>query len=144
MKGTEDWIYQDDKLLIKVIRSHQALSVQVHPDDAYAAAHENGSLENYLVKYPVARGDVIDIPAGTIHAIGGGCTILEVQQNSGLTYRLYDYKRLDAEGKPRELHLSKALDVAKLTPAENLTGLPFQNEFFAVEMDGNTIRVYAK
>ena len=82
--------------------------MQVHPDDAYAAAHENGSLENYLVKYPVARGDVIDIPAGTIHAIGGGCTILEVQQNSGLT------------------------------------GLPFQNEFFAVEMDGNTIRVYAK
>ena len=56
--------------------------------------------------------------AGTIHAIGAGILICEIQQNSNCTYRVYDYGRLGANGKPRELHIQKALDVCRLTPEE--------------------------
>lgn len=60
---------------------------------------------------PVQRGDVFFIPAGTLHAIGAGIVIAEIQQNSNSTYRVYDYGRLGADGKPRALHVEKALDV---------------------------------
>lgn len=149
--GTEDWIYQDEKLLIKVIDARDFLSVQVHPDDEYArrvegkpngkqemwyildaapgaflycgfrkdtdretvrAAALDGSIESLLNRIEVKPGDLIKIPAGTVHAIGAGIKLLETQQNSDITYRLYDYKRKGADGKERELHLDKALDVA--------------------------------
>ena len=61
-------------------------------------------------------GDVFFIPAGTVHAIGGGLLIAEVQQSSDLTYRVYDFGRVGADGKPRELHIKKALDVALRQP----------------------------
>ncbi len=148
--GTEDWIYQDEKLLVKIIDAQKPLSVQVHPDDEYAKRIENrpngknemwyileaddgaflycgfnknmdkktlrnavldGSIEQHLNKISVKKGDIIKIPAGTVHAIGAGIRILEIQQNSNLTYRLYDYKRIGPDGKERELHLDKALDV---------------------------------
>ena len=67
---------------------------------------------NYV---PVHKGDVFFIEAGTLHAIGGGILIAEVQQNSNTTYRVSDYGRLGADGKPRELHIEKALDVTKRT-----------------------------
>jgi mannose-6-phosphate isomerase len=58
------------------------------------------------------------IPAGTLHAIGKGCLILEIQQNSNLTYRVYDYGRVGADGKPRELHIDKAKAVSNLKKLE--------------------------
>ena len=63
------------------------------------------------------KGDVFFIPAGALHAIGKGILICEVQQNSNTTYRIYDYGRVGADGKPRDLHIEKALDVTTLAPA---------------------------
>ncbi|MBO5376776.1 MAG: class I mannose-6-phosphate isomerase [Ruminiclostridium sp.] len=65
---------------------------------------------------PVHKGDVFFIDAGTLHAIGKGILIAEIQQNSNTTYRIYDYGRVGADGKPRELHVEKACEVTKLTP----------------------------
>lgn len=67
-------------------------------------------------KVPVHKGDVFFIDAGTLHAIGSGILICEIQQNSNTTYRIYDYGRVGADGKPRELHVDKALEVTKLEP----------------------------
>ncbi len=135
-------------LLIKIIDAKDDLSIQVHPDDAYAAEHENGSfgkmecwyildcpedaslvighnagtkeelkdmVENgrwndLIRELPVKKGDFIQIDPGTVHAIKGGLTILETQQNSDITYRVYDYDRL-SDGKPRQLHVKQSLDV---------------------------------
>lgn len=136
-------------VLIKLIDAKLPLSVQVHPDDAYAEKREGGLgktemwlilereegaflyygfkkeytkeevraaiegqyLTDYLEKVPVEKGDVFFIPAGTVHAIGAGIVIAEIQENSNLTYRVYDYGRKDKNGKERELHIAKALDV---------------------------------
>ncbi len=68
-------------------------------------------LEAVLNELEVKQGDVIDIPAGCIHAIGGGILLAEIQQNSDTTYRVYDWGRVGLDGKPRELHVKKALDV---------------------------------
>lgn len=72
---------------------------------------DNGTMEKYLHKVPVHKDDLFYIKAGTIHAIGAGVLIAEIQENSNLTYRLYDYNRVDKTGKLRELHIDKALDV---------------------------------
>lgn len=79
---------------------------------------DNGSLENYLQRVPVEKDDVFYIEAGTIHAIGAGTLVAEIQENSNLTYRLYDYNRIDKNGNKRELHIDKGLEVANLE-AEN-------------------------
>ncbi|MBE3558986.1 MAG: class I mannose-6-phosphate isomerase [Ktedonobacteraceae bacterium] len=139
-------------LLAKFIDAHARLSVQVHPDDRYAAEHEGGklgktecwyilsaapgasivhgfkaatsreavrqaiqdvTLEQLLHEEPVQAGDVIFVPAGTVHAIGAGILLYELQEYSDVTYRLYDYGRLTASGKPRELHIDRSLDVAR-------------------------------
>lgn len=135
-------------LLVKIIDANDHLSIQVHPDDAYASLHENGSQgktecwyildcdedadiiighhaktreeleemiaagqwDSLLRKLPIHRGDFFYIPAGTVHAIRKGTLLLEVQQNSDTTYRLYDYGRLQ-DGKPRQLHLKESMDV---------------------------------
>ena len=76
-----------------------------------------GGLEELLHQVPVKKGDVFFIQAGTIHAIGAGILIAEIQQNSNTTYRVYDYGRVGADGKTRPLHVDKALDVANLCPA---------------------------
>jgi mannose-6-phosphate isomerase len=137
-------------LLVKLIDAHTPLSVQVHPGDAYALAHEGNELgktemwvvlhaapdaelilgvragttpeafrrgiaeaqlEPYLHRVPVQTGDHVCVPAGTLHAIMGGLIIAEIQQNSNTTYRVYDWGRVGADGKPRPLHVDKALDV---------------------------------
>lgn len=141
-------------ILIKLIDARQDLSVQVHPDDAYAKKHENGSwgktemwyvlaakqgaqliygfnrdvdgdrvreavnngsIGGLLNHVPVHKNDLFYIESGTVHAIGAGCLIAEIQQSSNVTYRLYDYNRTDKNGNKRELHIEKALEVAKLT-----------------------------
>lgn len=142
-------------VLIKLIDAKLPLSVQVHPDDAYAEKREGGLgktemwlilereegaflyygfkkeytkeevraaiegqyLTDYLEKVPVEKGDVFFIPAGTVHAIGAGIVIAEIQENSNLTYRVYDYGRKDKNGKERELHIEKALEVMHCKPA---------------------------
>ncbi len=152
----------DFPVLIKLIDSAQKLSVQVHPDDAYARVHENdhgknemwmileaeedaylyigfnrdiskaelrsriadGTVEDVLRKVPTHAGDIYYIPAGTVHAIGEGNLILEVQQSSNATYRLYDYNRRDAQGNLRPLHVDKALDV--LNSRQAVTSTPAQ------------------
>ena len=157
-------------ILIKLIDAKRDLSVQVHPDDAYAAEHENaamgktemwyvleankgaelvygfnqdvtadrvryalqkGTIERYLNHVPVHENDLFFIEPGTVHAIGGGVLIAEIQQNSNLTYRLYDYGRTDKNGKPRELHINKALDVANLnssaSPRQPMRVLKYRN-----------------
>lgn len=140
-------------ILIKFIDARQDLSVQVHPDDAYAKEHENGqrgktemwyvldakkdtklvygfrkdtdqqavreaiedgSLMKLLQQVPVKKDDLFFIEAGTVHAIGAGALVAEIQENSNLTYRLYDYNRVGKDGRKRELHVEKAMQVADL------------------------------
>lgn len=77
---------------------------------ALRAAALDGSIEEMMTWKPVKAGDFFFVPAGTVHAIGGGVSLIEVQQNSDVTYRLYDY------GRPRELHLEDGVAVAKAAP----------------------------
>lgn len=79
---------------------------------------QDNTILEVLNKVEVHPGDVFFIQSGTIHAIGAGILICEIQQNSNCTYRVYDYDRRGADGKPRELHLEKALDVCSLTPSD--------------------------
>ena len=75
----------------------------------------DGTVEKYLQKVPVHKDDVFYIEAGTVHAIGAGVLIAEIQENSNLTYRLFDYNREDKNGKKRPLHIEKALETANLS-----------------------------
>lgn len=79
-------------------------------------AVDKGTLLSLLSFHEVKEGETYFIPSGTVHAIGRGVMVMEIQQNSTLTYRLYDYKRLGKDGKPRELHLEKALKVLDYHP----------------------------
>lgn len=135
-------------LMIKMIDAKEDLSIQVHPDDAYASRQEEGALgktegwyimdcgenatliaghnaktreelaemvkqgrwDELICEIPIKRGDFIQIEPGTIHAIKGGTMVLEVEQNSDVTYRVYDYDRL-VDGKLRPLHIDKAVEV---------------------------------
>ena len=137
-------------LLVKIIDAKDDLSIQVHPDDAYAKVHENGSLgktecwfildckenatlvvghnaktreeleqmiqegkwKKFIREIPIKPGDFIQIDPGTVHAIKGGTLLLETQQSSDITYRVYDYDR-KWNGKLRELHVKQSLDVIK-------------------------------
>lgn len=82
--------------------------------EEYEAAINDGTLCSLLNFVKVKKGDCYFIPAGTIHAIGAGCLICEIQENSNLTYRVFDYKRKDKNGNERELHIDKALTVTNL------------------------------
>lgn len=79
--------------------------------EEFAEAIRNNTVCALLNKVPVKAGETYFIPSGTIHAIGAGITLFEIQQNSSLTYRVYDYDRRDAAGNPRELHVEKAMKV---------------------------------
>ncbi len=83
--------------------------------EEFARRIKDNTLPEILNFVPVHAGDVFFIEAGTIHAIGAGILIAEIQQNSNTTYRVSDYGRLGADGKPRALHIDKALDVTSLT-----------------------------
>ena len=91
---------------------------------------EKNTINKYLQKIPVKKDDIFFIKAGTVHAIGAGILLAEIQQNSNITYRLYDYNRVDRFGKKRELHIDKALEVADLkssiVPKQPLRVLKFR------------------
>ena len=82
--------------------------------DGMRQAINNGTLNRYLQTVPVKKDDVFFVEAGTIHALGAGILVAEIQENSNLTYRLYDYDRTDRKGNKRELHIEKSLRVARL------------------------------
>ena len=147
-------------LLLKLLDAREMLSVQVHPDDAYAREHEGGKLgkteawlvisaqrgaklvygvnaetgeelraqvesghlEENLRWVGVQPGDVLYIPHGCVHALGGGLVIYEIQQSSDVTYRFWDWGRVGKDGKPRALHTEAALAVSR--PALKLDKLP--------------------
>lgn len=92
----------------------------VTQEEVETAIRENTIL-SLLNFYEVKKGECYFIPSGTLHAIGKGCLICEVQQNSNLTYRVYDYDRRDKNGNPRELHVEKALKVMDLRQYAPLT-----------------------
>jgi mannose-6-phosphate isomerase len=79
--------------------------------EKFKRAIVNGTAEDCLEHIPVHTGDAIFVPAGTAHTIGPGLVLCEIQQHSDITYRVYDYNRRDAQGKPRDLHIEKALEV---------------------------------
>ncbi len=85
--------------------------------EEYLERVREGTLEDVLRRMPVRAGDVFHLPAGTVHAIGAGIVIFEVQQASDLTYRMYDYNRTGPDGKPRDLHVEKAADVLDYSAA---------------------------
>ena len=84
--------------------------------EEFVDAIKNNTLTDVLNSVKVKKGDLLFIEAGTVHAIGKGTLVAEIQQNSNTTYRVYDYGRLGADGKPRELHIDKAVDVSKTEP----------------------------
>ncbi len=157
-------------ILVKLIDAKEDLSVQVHPDDAYALKYENslgktemwyvlaakknaeliygfhqdmepekvrraaqdGSIVHYLNHVPVHKDDLFYIEAGTVHAIGAGVLVAEIQESSNLTYRLYDYERIDKKtGQKRPLHIEKALEVSNLkastSPRQPMRTLKYRN-----------------
>ena len=85
------------------------LKKRITPEE-YVSRVQDGTITDVLCDYKVAPGDVFFIPAGRIHAIGGGCFIAEIQQTSDITYRIYDYGRPGLDGKPRQLHTEEAKD----------------------------------
>lgn len=101
---------------------------------------KNNTLTNVCNFVPVHKGDVFFISAGTLHAIGGGILIAEVQQNSNTTYRVCDYGRLGADGKPRPLHIEKAVDVTKTVSPT----MPYGNIGEISAIGSNTLRKLAK
>ncbi len=147
-------------LLIKILDAKDDLSVQVHPDDVYAAEHENGSLGKkecwyvlgckeggtiivgqrakdaaeframvdegrwgeLLNEVPIHPGDFFQIDPGTIHAIKGGTVILETQQSSDVTYRVYDYDRKQADGTCRPLHIEQSVECVNFSAAPVTSG----------------------
>ena len=99
-------------------------------------ALENGNILDYLNFFPVKPGDTFIIDPGTIHAIGKGVRLIEIQQNSNLTYRLYDYNRVDKFGNLRELHIQKALEVINYNKYEvkkSDGNLLADNQYFTVK-----------
>lgn len=108
---TEMWIVLDARPNAQLVYGVKAGVSK----EEFEKAIKTGTLENYLNFVDVRKGDVFFIPAGTIHAIGEGLLIAEIQQNSDTTYRVYDWNRVDDKGNSRELHIKKALDVSNLS-----------------------------
>lgn len=99
--------------------------------DEFKQRIENNTLLEVCNQVPVKKGDVFFIDAGTLHAIGKGIVIAEIQQNSNTTYRIYDYGRVGVDGKPRQLHVEKAMDVTQLIPPTKPTKAMASMNFFA-------------
>lgn len=99
--------------------------------EEFARRIENDTLLEVCNRVPVKRGDVFFIESGTLHAIGKGILLCEVQQNSNTTYRVYDYGRVGKDGKPRQLHVEKAKEVTRLAPPTRGTDPVMRIDLFA-------------
>jgi mannose-6-phosphate isomerase len=108
--------------------------------DEFKQAIENNTLLDKLNSVNVKKGDLFFIEAGTVHAIGKGALIAEIQQNSNCTYRVYDYGRVGNDGKPRELHIDKAVDVSETVPPKYEIK-PLGNE---IQHDGYVSQILTK
>lgn len=108
--------------------------------DEYKNAIKNNTLTDILNKVPVHKGDVFFIPAGTVHAIGAGIMICEIQQNSNTTYRVYDYNRKDKNGNTRPIHIDKAIDVSILTKSPDIPQINTGNDIVLAKCDYFTVR----
>ncbi len=95
--------------------------------EEFSARIADNTITEVLNKVKVHKGDVYFIDAGTVHAIGEGIIICEIQQNSNTTYRVYDYDRRDAAGNLRPLHIKQAIDVSSLTPSKSQEVKPVEN-----------------
>ena len=170
-------------LLVKILDANADLSVQVHPDDEYAAKYENGELgktecwyiidckedaeivfghtaktkeelrqqieagnwDELLSRVPIKPGDFFFVPSGTIHALCEGTLVLETQQSSDTTYRVYDYDRIDQNGNKRELHIEKSIDVTTVPhrdPELNITTKQIQDAQVTTFIQGEYFSVY--
>ena len=131
----------------KIVYGHTAMT----PEE-FAEKIDNEAWSDLFTELPVKAGDFFDVPSGTIHAIGGGIVILETQQNSDTTYRVYDYNRTDDAGNPRPLHIQQTKDVTtiphsvpttnqQVMTSETGTRTTFvENKFFTVwkyDIDGD-------
>lgn len=102
-------------------------------------AIKNNTVTELLNKVDVKKGDAYFVPSGTVHALLRGVTVIEVQESSNLTYRVYDYDRRDKNGNPRELHIEKALNVMNFARAEKAPEIPAK-----IRSDGTEIRKLAE
>lgn len=102
--------------------------------EEYRKHLEANSLDEILNKIPVQKGDALYIPAGRVHAIGSGVVLAEIQQTSDITYRIYDYNRIDKDGKKRELHTENAARVIDFTPIEKI-----KSDYETTENQFNTL-----
>lgn len=128
---TECWYIIDAEPGAEIIYGHQA-----HSRKEFEQLVDRGEWDQLLRRVPVKPGDFFFVPAGTVHAIGKGITILETQQSSNTTYRLYDYDRKDPAGNPRPLHIQESLDVSMLPHRDP------QLDLETVEVKGNRITTY--
>ncbi|MBM7709416.1 mannose-6-phosphate isomerase, class I [Enterococcus lemanii] len=115
---TECWYIIDAAPGAEIIYGHHAQT-----REELAAMINEGRWDDLLTRVPVKKGDFFYVPSGTIHAIGKGIMILETQQSSDTTYRVYDYDRKDDSGNPRELHIQQSVDVTTVpakAPALNI------------------------
>ena len=94
--------------------------------EEFVAAVEAGALEELMNYTPVKAGDIFFIPSGLVHAIGSGCLIAEIQQNSNITYRVYDYNRRQPDGSLRQLHVEKALDVIRHFTEDDIEAIRYE------------------
>lgn len=171
-KSHPEWLFGDPNtihlpLLLKYLDCQRVLSVQVHPDDAYAlkmtppdlgkteawyivdaepgavlyaglnhgvtraqlrASIEKGEVESCLHRIEPQRGDCVFIPAGTVHALGAGLLVAEIQQASNTTFRLFDWNRVDVNGKPRALHIEQSLQVIDFESGPRSLQIPQSTE----------------
>lgn len=172
------WNQTPPDILVKLIDARDRLSLQVHPDDTYAAEHhqsrgktemwyvldaepdaelicgferamstqdfaahiQNGTADAAVAHIPVHPGDVFFIPPGTVHAIGAGILLAEVQQNSDVTYRVWDWGRVGADGMPRQLHVEQALAVSQTLPY----ALPYGQVGERRQIGGGSLRILAE
>lgn len=162
----KDYLWGGNKLIRDFHKEYdgenlaETWELSCHPDNQYALKNEgqygkteifqkrmeNNTLLEVLNKVPVQRGDVLFIEAGTIHAIGKDIVVAEIQQNSNVTYRVFDYGRVDKAGKQRDLHIEKALAVINRIPIiRNKSAVPHlaKCDYFTVDklnLDGKMMK----
>ena len=137
---TECWYIIDAEPGAEIIYGHHAKT-----REELAEMIQEGRWDDLLKKVPVKKGDFFYVPSGTIHAIGKGIMILETQQSSDTTYRVYDYDRKDANGNTRELHIQQSIDVTTvpaITPQIQMKEVRKGNSSIVTYLETEFFNVY--